>query len=247
LAFQATNGVTPDATQTFSLIVRSTPPAFTSANTATFSAGTGGTFTVSASGHPVPVLSETGTPPTGVSLGASSGGVATLTVGASTPAGTYSLAFRAVNGVIPNATQTFTLVINAGPDLALSMAYGWWGLAGSSFHPGFGNWYDLTVTNKGPTTSSGILTITDTLPSTVTNWPFFPLTGSWSCAGSGQTVTCTSAINLAPGQSSSMAFLVTVNAPVGTSVTNTATLTPLDANPSNNTATVTTPVVGAGF
>ncbi|HET6882333.1 MAG TPA: TIGR03118 family protein [Pirellulales bacterium] len=95
----------------FSDVTTAQAPAFTSAHSASFASGTGGTFTVSASGTPVAGISETDTPPAGVSLGTSSGGNATLTVSPAVAAGTYHLNFKAGNGVGTAATQTFTLTI----------------------------------------------------------------------------------------------------------------------------------------
>jgi hypothetical protein len=89
------------------------PPAITSANKTTFTAGSAGTFTVTDTGSPTPTLSESGTLPSGVSFNASTG------VLSGTPAagsgGTYNLVFTASNGVGSNATQNFTLTVNQAP------------------------------------------------------------------------------------------------------------------------------------
>ena len=97
---------TPDV---WSMVVA---PTITSVNKATFTEGTGGTFTVIASGHPDPTFSLSGTLPTGVTFNTTSG------ILAGTPetgtAGTYPLTFTASNGIFPNATQNFTLTVNHG-------------------------------------------------------------------------------------------------------------------------------------
>ena len=67
-------------------------------------------------GFPIPALSETGALPTGVTFVDNGDGTATL---AGTPAagtgGTYALTITAANGVLPDATQTFTLTVDQAP------------------------------------------------------------------------------------------------------------------------------------
>ena len=100
LTITAANGVTPDATQSFTLTVDQAP-AITSADSTTFTTGTAGTFTVTTTGFPTPALTETGALPTGVTFVDNGDGTATL---AGTPAagtgGTYALTITAANGVI---------------------------------------------------------------------------------------------------------------------------------------------------
>ena len=90
-------------------------PAMTSADSTTFTTGTAGTFTVTTTGVPTSALSETGTLPSGVTFVDNGDGTATL---AGTPAagtdGTYPLTITADNGVVPDATQSFTLTVAAG-------------------------------------------------------------------------------------------------------------------------------------
>ena len=60
LTFTASNGVTPNAAQNFTLTVAAqAAPTFTSANNATFTVGAAGSFGVTASGAPTPSLSQT--------------------------------------------------------------------------------------------------------------------------------------------------------------------------------------------
>jgi len=91
-------------------------PAFTSASSTTFRVGAAGNFTVAAAGTPAPALSETGSLPSGVTFTASSGSLAG-TPGPAT-AGTYALQFTASNGVLPDATQSFILTVNAAASSA---------------------------------------------------------------------------------------------------------------------------------
>ena len=55
--------MSPDATQSFTLTVVTSPPIITSANHATFTQGQAGTFTVTATGSPSPSFSENGIAP----------------------------------------------------------------------------------------------------------------------------------------------------------------------------------------
>ena len=89
-----------------------TAPGITSANHTTFTYGTFGTFSVTTTGTPVAALGETGALPTGVGFVDNGNGTATLS-GTATAAGSYPLTITANNGLAPNATQTFTLTVNA--------------------------------------------------------------------------------------------------------------------------------------
>ena len=67
-------------------------------------------------GTPTPALSESGTLPSGVSFVDNGNGTGSL---AGTPAvgtrGTYPITIGATNGVQPDASQSFTLTVNAAP------------------------------------------------------------------------------------------------------------------------------------
>ena len=104
ITITAQNGVTPNATQSFTLTVNaaSVAPAITSANNTTFTVGTAGSFTVTATGSPTPTLSETGTLPLGVTFTPGTGKLAGTP--AAGTAGSYPLTITAQNGVTPNAT-----------------------------------------------------------------------------------------------------------------------------------------------
>jgi uncharacterized repeat protein (TIGR01451 family) len=97
------------ATIVTTILPSSGAPQFTSANATTFVVKTPNTFTVTATGTPPPTLSHTGTLPSGVTFTAATGALA------GTPAagtvGKHTITFTAKNGVLPNATQTFTLTI----------------------------------------------------------------------------------------------------------------------------------------
>jgi hypothetical protein len=102
----ATNGVSPDATQGFTLTVNGVSPAITSVNKTTFTQGHSGTFTVTATGYPVPTFSELGTLPSGITL--SSAGVLS---GTTDQSGSFPITITATNGWAPDATQSFTLTV----------------------------------------------------------------------------------------------------------------------------------------
>src|SRR5207237_1132601 len=109
ISFTASNGILPNATQSFTLTVNQAP-AITSANATAFTVGTPGSFTVAATGNPTPTLTETGTLPTGVSFNAGTGALSGTP--AAKTSGTYSITFTAANGVGSKATQNFTLTVN---------------------------------------------------------------------------------------------------------------------------------------
>ncbi len=112
----ASNGVAPDATQSFTLTVNQ-PPAITSAAAATFTVGNAGTFTVTTSGFPpVGTITETGALPAGVTFTNNGNGTATLS---GTPlngmAGSYPLTITALNIVPAEAKLSFTLTVSETP------------------------------------------------------------------------------------------------------------------------------------
>ena len=112
ITFTASNGVSPNATQSFTLTVNQSAqaPAITSAQSTTFTVGTAGTFTVTATGSPTPTLSESGSLPAGVTFSTSTGVLSGTP--ASGTAGSYSITFTASNGVSPAASQGFTLIVS---------------------------------------------------------------------------------------------------------------------------------------
>ena len=151
----ATNGVSPDATQAFTLTVQ-VAPTITSENSATFTEGSTSDFTVSATGLPTPSLAKSGTLPGGVSFTDNGDGTADL---AGTPAagthGVYHFTITASNGVGHDATQSFTLTVQVAPGIS------------SADHATFseGVTGSFTVTTTGLPTAS--LTETGSLPSGV--------------------------------------------------------------------------------
>ncbi len=114
LLFTAANGVNPDATQSFDLLINPAPaaPTFTSAAPPAATLGVPYSHTFTAIGNPAPTITLTGTLPAGLTFDA---GTATLS-GTPTTVGTSAgLIATASNGVAPDATQTFDLVVTAVP------------------------------------------------------------------------------------------------------------------------------------
>jgi Subtilase family/Fibronectin type III domain len=87
-------------------------PTITSANSSAFTIGTAGTFTITTTGAPTATIGEVGALPSGVTFVDNGNGTATLS-GITTFGGSYPLTITASNGVLPNATQAFTLNVNA--------------------------------------------------------------------------------------------------------------------------------------
>jgi Putative Ig domain len=160
ITITAANGVSPSATQSFTLTVNpvTAAPAITSSGSATFAVGTAGTFSVTSTGAPAAALSATSTPalPSGLAFKDNGNGTATL---AGTPPagsqGTYALTIMAKNSA-GTATQSFTLTVNSG--LAITSAATSTATAGKAF--------SFAVTTTG--SPAPTLTHTGTLPSGVT-------------------------------------------------------------------------------
>ena len=214
LTLTAANGVLPNATQSFTLTVNQATqaPAITSAAATTFTTGVSGTFMVTTTGFPIPALTESGALPSGVTFTDNKNGTATLS-GTTTAAGTYPLTFTAANGVLPNATQSFTLTVNQAQAPAITS------VAATTFTTGVSGTFTVTTTGF-PTpalTESGALpsgvTFTDNKNGTAT------LSGTTTAAGT-YPLTFTAANGVLPNATQS--FTLTVNqatqAPAITSV-----------------------------
>ncbi len=109
ISFTASNRVGSN-TQIFTLTVIQ-GAGFTSANGVAFVVGTTGSFTVTATGFPTPLLSESGTLPGGITFNPSTGVLSGAP--ASGSAGSYPISFTASNGA--SIAQSFTLTVNQGP------------------------------------------------------------------------------------------------------------------------------------
>ncbi len=156
ITITAANGVTPAATQSFTVLVDAAP-AITSADSATFTVGTAGSFTVTTTGYPTASLSEAGPLPAGVTFASNGDGTATL---AGTPApgsaGTYMVTISAANSA-GTASQAFVLTVN-GAGLAITSATSATATSGTAF--------SFTITATGTPTPT--LTHAGALPAGVT-------------------------------------------------------------------------------
>ncbi len=92
----------------------SAAPAITSGSVADFTLNQAGAVAITATGSPTPAITETGALPAGLSFADNGNGTALLS-GTPTATGTTSLAIKASNGVSPDATQTFTVVVGQAP------------------------------------------------------------------------------------------------------------------------------------
>jgi hypothetical protein len=134
VTFTALNGVAPNATQNFTLsVIQSTAPQFSSASSTTLDIGMTGSFTVAATGYPPPTLSvSSGALPAGVTFNPSTGALVGLPPAPGT-VGIYSLSFIAQNGVLPDATQKFTLTIDQVPQITSPATATFWEQSPGSF------------------------------------------------------------------------------------------------------------------
>jgi hypothetical protein len=157
----ATNGVAPDATQSFTLFVVNPPPAITSVNNATFLVGTFGTFNVRTS-PPIPsaTVSFTGTLPAGITFVPNGDGTATISgTAAAASEGDYPIDISASNGTLPDAMQTFTITVQDTPPVLEAPTIT--SAATGSFKVGMAGTFTITATGT-PTPS---FTLTGAQPS----------------------------------------------------------------------------------
>jgi large repetitive protein len=139
----AANGISPDATQQFTLTVGAAPQ-ITSADSTEFDLGSSGSFTVTTTGDPVPAtVTETGALPSGVTFTDNGDGTATI---AGTPnedngpvEGSYQITLTAsqAGGSWPAATQAVTLTVGGNYQYA-GFTVNATGTDGMALNPGMG-------------------------------------------------------------------------------------------------------------
>ena len=147
----------------------------------------------------------------------------------------------APNSPVTSAADTVT-VDPAQPDLTITKSH-----VGSSFTQGqTGAQYSIAVTNGGPGTASGTITVTDALPTGLT---FASGVGTgWNCSAIGQNVTCTNAgASIAPNGTSGFTLNVNVANNAGATLNNSATVacSCTESSTSNNTSATDSVSVGA--
>ena len=144
-----------------------------------------------------------------------------------------------------NNTATATTQVLPGADVRIDSK----GVSPNPVIAGENATFTITPRNGGPAIANTVA-VTDTLPS---GWTFVSATGTgWSCAASGQTVTCSRA-TYAVGGADNITIVATaptnaVIGPTGRTDTNTATITTTDndPNPANNSSGVTFDILPDG-
>jgi len=124
------------------------------------------------------------------------------------------------------------------PDLQITKShYG-------NFYGGSSGHYSIDVSNVGGGAATGVITVTDTLPSGLV--PTSYTAYGWTCTMTTSSLTCTRSGTLMPGDYPwTISLDVKVSATAPTSVTNVATVSGGDTNPANNTASDPTTIVHA--
>ena len=137
---------------------------------------------------------------------------------------------------LANNSASDATTIGSGTDLTLSKTH-----SGSFVQGQAGAIYMLTAMNSGGTATTGMVTVSDTVPAGLT--PTAAAGSGWTCSVSAQDVSCTRSDALAAGQSYP-AITLTVNvAANATNLTNTASVSGGgDVNPANNSASDATTI-----
>ncbi|MFL6257056.1 MAG: beta strand repeat-containing protein [Pyrinomonadaceae bacterium] len=117
-----------------------------------------------------------------------------------------------------NNSSSDPTTISGVPDVTIAKSH-----TGNFAQGQAGATYTLTVSNAGGAATSGTVTVTDTLPASLS---YVSATGTgWTCGAAGQTVTCTRATALAPAASYPVITVtVNVSTTAPTSVTNTGSV-----------------------
>jgi putative Ig domain-containing protein len=118
IVITASNGVDPDATLAVAITVNQ-PPTVSGPASATFVVNHAGSVGFTSTGFPAVSLTASGPLPAGVTFVDNGNGTATL-AGAPAPGtvGSYPITITASNGVPPNATLAFTLIVNPAVSVA---------------------------------------------------------------------------------------------------------------------------------
>ncbi len=195
----AANGISPNATQTITIVVGQAP-AFTSAATATAQLNTPFTDTVTTSGYPAPGFGWSNIPP-GLSFTDNGNGTATIS-GTPTTSGTYTLPLTATNAY---GTAQQALTINVTQPPAITSA------PGATFTTGTLGTFTVTTTGS----PSPAITETGALPSGVTltdNHNGTAMLSGTAAAGTGGTYPITITAANGVGTNATQSFVLTVNA-----------------------------------
>jgi hypothetical protein len=205
--------------------------AITSDNATTFTVGTNGTFTVTATGFPTPSLSITnGTLPADVQFTDNQDGTATISgIPAAGTGNTYTVTITAHNGIGADATQTFTLTVNEAPTITSANA--------KTFTVGTADTFTISTGHDFPAATS--LGETGDLPNGLTfhdNGDGTATISGTPAAGTGKSYALTITAHNGVNPDAQQSFTLTVNEPA--SVSSAATATFIAGQ--SNTFTVTT-------
>ncbi len=110
-------------------------------------------------------------------------------------------------------------------------------VAQGTFTGGGSGQYKITVSNAGPSNSTGTTTVTDTLPAGITGYSVNAgSTAGWSCSGAVPNVTCTNSNSIAASGNSMLLLDIQINVNAANPLpANTATVSnPGDSNNGNN-------------
>ena len=154
------------------------PPAITSANSAAFNTGSAGTFTVTTTGYPTPVINDSPfagcTPsslPNSITFTDNGNGTATIKATNTAPQGTYTLCLNATNtdpgnGQQTTSTQIFHLYVGTSPSFTSTSTATFTAGATNAFTVTTSGYPAPAITNTGfagctPTTLPNSITVTD--------------------------------------------------------------------------------------
>jgi len=202
----------------------------TSAGAATFTAGTAGSYTLSATGSPDPTWTDSGTLPTGVTFEPEAEGTADLVVSSAAAAGVTTFTAIANNGVGSAVSQTFTVTINPANGPVITSA------PQAAFTEGTAGTFPITATGA----ITPIISESGALPAGVTLIPgnngTAALNVSASAAAGSTTLTLTATSGAA---TTTQNFTLTITAPAP-AITSAATAEFTLASGVSGTFTVTT-------
>jgi len=223
------NGVANGATFSLTNTSATTAPTkVTVTGPSSIPAGSAYQATASANGTPSPTfsLAASPAPPRWLTIKSTTGAISGTVPVAGVTSFTYAVVARNRVGAATSATVKVT-VTPAPVDVAVAMTHA------DPFVSGATGAYLVLVDERNSTTTP--ITLTDTLPAGVT---YKSAAGpSWKCSASGQTVTCTYTGPFFFTLGFPLVLTVNVTAKPGTVITNTASITPNDPTPRDNTAT----------
>ena len=195
ITLTATNGIEPDAVQTFNIVVLvPVAPAITSIAPTTATVGTVYSYTITGTGDPAPSLSVSDLPEW-----LSFDGVDTIRGTPSIAGTTSTITITATNGVVPDTVQTFTIDVRQSPlitSTAITTAT-------------VGTTYSYTITATGSPT---LMVSVSGLPSWLSyNCATQTISGTPTAVGTTDTITVTASNSITPD--AVQEFTVTVAVP----------------------------------